>query len=289
MKSTKIAFISLAAAMAFAACDSVDQEIAQEKSNIIRISAIHPSAASRASDAGFDKGDQIGLFVVDAETELQPGGNMVNNGCFEYNGSSWAAANNYFWNEGSYNVYAYYPYAKRVDDTENYSFELPEDQSTEEGFSSADFLWAKAENQKAGTTPVSLMFSHCLSNVEVLLTKAEDYGDGDIPEDAQVFIHGTYTAANIDLSNGGATADSNTNLGSIKAKKTGDKKYSAIVVPQRISSRRPLVEVVCGNVSYIMEGQLSFKPGYRHTITVTLSKSPEQVEIEIGGSIGGWN
>lgn len=289
MKSTKIAFISLAASMAFAACDSVDQEIAQETSNIIRISAVHPSAESRANDSGFEKGDQIGLFVVESEVALQPGGNMVNNGCFEYNGSSWAPANNYFWNNGTYNVYAYYPYSKRVDDTESYSFVLPEDQSSVEGFSAADFLWAKAENQKAGTNPVSLRFSHCLSNVEVVLTKADDYGDGEIPADAQVFVHGTYTTANIDLSNGGMTADSNTNLGSIKAKKIGSNKYSAIVVPQRISSRRPLVEVVCGNVSYIMEGQLSFKPGYRHTVTVTLSKSPEQVEIEIGGSIGGWN
>lgn len=127
-----------------------------------------------------------------------------------------------------------------------------------------------------------------MSNVEVVLEKAADY-EGDIPADANVFIHGTYTTAKVDLSNGGVTADSDKNLGTIKAKKIGDKKYSAIVVPQRIPSRRPIVEVVCGNVSYIMEGQLSFKPGYRHTVTVTLSKSPEQVEIEIGGSINGWN
>lgn len=289
MKSTKIACITLGAAMAVTSCESVDQELTEVSSNTININAIHPSADSRATDAGFENGDQIGLFVVDAASSLQPGGNMVNNGCFEYNGSAWTAINKYFWNEGTYNVYAYYPYAQRVEDTESYSFVLPEDQSSEEGFASADFLWAKAENQEAGASPVTLKFSHCMSNVEVILTKAEDYGDGDIPEDAQVFIHGNYTTANIDLSNGGVTADSRSGLGSIKAKKTGLNTYSAIVVPQRITSRRPIVEVICGNVSYIMEGQLSFKPGYRHAITVTLSKSPEQVEIEIGGSIGGWN
>lgn len=289
MKTTKIAGIILATSMAIVSCDNYEAEIAGDNSTQIRINAIHPSEISRVNDTGFDTGDQIGLFVVEATSTLQPGGNMVNNGCFEYNGSSWNPLHTYYWNNGTYDVYAYYPCSKRVEDTENYSFNLPEDQSTDEGYSSADFLWAKAEQQAASASPVALKFSHCLSNVEVVLTKADDYGDGEIPADAQVYIHGTYTSANIDLSNGGVTADSRSNLGSIKAKSLGANKYSAIVVPQRISSRRPLVEVVCGNVSYIMEGQLSFKPGYRHTITVALSKSPEQVEIEIGGTIGGWN
>lgn len=289
MKTTKIAGIVLAASMSIVSCENFDSEIAEDSSAQIRINAIHPSETSRVNDTGFDVGDQIGLFVVESGSSLQPGGNMVNNGCFEYNGSSWNAQHNYYWNIGTYNVYAYYPCAKRVEDTESYSFNLPEDQSSDEGYSSADFLWAMAEQQAASASPVSLKFSHCLSNVEVVLTKAADYGEGEIPADAQVYIHGTYTMANIDLSNGGVTADSRSNIGSIKARNLGANKYSAIVVPQRISSRRPLVEVVCGNVSYIMEGQLSFKPGYRHTITVALSKSPEQVEIEIGGTIGGWN
>jgi hypothetical protein len=62
----------------------------------------------------------------------------------------------------------------------------------------------------------------------------------------------------------------------------------ACVVPQNITSRRPLVEVVTGGVSYLMEGKISLKQGMRHTITVTLDKSPEQMKIEIGGEIGGW-
>ncbi len=288
MKSIKIAFIALAGSMALVACENSEPNMAEETTNILRIDAVHPSATSRATETGFEKGDCIGLFVVDTNSSLQPGGNMVNNGCFQYNGSAWNALNKYYWNKGTYNVYAYYPYTQRVEDTESFRYELNNDQSTDEGFSSSDFLWAKAEQQSASANPVSLKFSHCMSNVEVVLTKAADY-EGDIPADAQVFIHGTYTTALVDLSNGGVTPDSRSNLGTIKAKKTGANKYSAIVVPQRISSRRPLVEIVCGTVSYIMEGQLSFKPGYRHTITVTLSKSPEQVEIEIGGSIGGWN
>ena len=70
--------------------------------------------------------------------------------------------------------------------------------------------------------------------------------------------------------------------------KLADDLFEAIVVPQSITSRRPLVEVIVGNVSYLMEGKISYKPGMRHTLTVTLDKNPEQVKIDIGGEIISW-
>ena len=175
MRTIQLAFIALAASMALGSCENSEPSVVEESADLIRIDAVHPSASSRATETGFESGDRIGLYVVDASSSLQPGGNMINNGCFEYNGASWNALSKYYWNKGTYNVYAYYPYTKRVEDTESYSFELAKDQSTDEGCSSADFLWAKAEGQSASASPVSLKFSHCLSNVEVMLTKASDY------------------------------------------------------------------------------------------------------------------
>ena len=64
--------------------------------------------------------------------------------------------------------------------------------------------------------------------------------------------------------------------------------YAAIVVPQNISSRRRLVEITMGNISYLMEGTMSFKQGFQHTITVTVTENPQQAEISIGGGIEGW-
>jgi ribosomal protein S3 len=66
-------------------------------------------------------------------------------------------------------------------------------------------------------------------------------------------------------------------------------KFTAIVVPQSITSRRPFVEVVVDNVSYLMEGKISYRQGYRHTITVVLDKNPEQIKIYVGGKVEGWN
>ena len=38
-------------------------------------------------------------------------------------------------------------------------------------------------------------------------------------------------------------------------------------------------------VAYLVESRFVFKPGIQHTITVVISKNPEQVKIEIGGEI----
>ena len=71
--------------------------------------------------------------------------------------------------------------------------------------------------------------------------------------------------------------------------KTGVYQYSAILVPQRIDNSKPLVEVVMKGVAYLVESRFVFKPGIQHTITVVISKNPEQVKIEIGGEIEDWD
>ena len=44
-------------------------------------------------------------------------------------------------------------------------------------------------------------------------------------------------------------------------------------------------------IAYLLETSLSFRPGYAHTITVTLNTSPdqEQIEISIDPGINDWN
>lgn len=288
MKALKTAGCILAATFAISSCSNEVSGPEENEGNALAINAIHPSQTSRVTDAGFENGDRIGVFVVESSASLQPGGNMVNNGSFTYDGTNWNPGRTYYWNNGKYNVYAYYPYADKVDDTEDYSFAVQTDQSTAAGYSKSDFLWASATDQTASAAAVPLKFSHSLSCVVVKVEKADGY-KGELPADMDVFIHGTYTTASIDLSNGGATADSRTSLQSIKAKKVDATTFSAIAVPQRVDSRRPLVEVTAGKVSYILEGTISLKPGYKHTITVKLSQSPKDVEIEIGGGIGNWN
>lgn len=243
---------------------------------------------TRVTDTKFEAKDEIGVYMTVKDAPLQIGGNELNNEKFSYSGSVWTAARKVYWDKGEHDVYAYYPYASKVNDTEDYIFELPLDQSTAAGFSSADFVWASAKGVTASASPVTLKFAHRMSKAIIKLEKSADF-EGEIPSDCKVSILSTATTASVDLSSGGVSKATDSASSTIVAKKVSNTEYHAIVIPQNIESRRPLIEVETQGVSYLMEGKLSFKQGYSHTIIVTLSKNPSQTKIEIGGSIGGWN
>jgi hypothetical protein len=282
----------LMAAMTFTACQNSDvDEVTGNVSgqDEIVLDMIYPnSAATRATETAFEKSDKVGVYVTATDAALQLGGNEVNNELFTYNGSAWTANRKVYWNKGKHNVYAYYPYSEAVNDVENYSFSVQEDQSTAKSFTLSDFLWASAKDITASASAVKMQFAHKLSCVVVKLQKGENF-EGNIPNNTQVYVYSTVAKANIDLSTGDAAKDDYAGSSSIRCLQKSAAEYTAIVVPQNISTRRPLVEVITGGVSYLMEGKISLKPGYRHTLTVTLDKNPEKVKIDIGGEIGNWN
>lgn len=243
---------------------------------------------SRATDTAFESNDSIGVYVVAYGKTLQLGGNELNNELFRFDGTAWKSIRKTYWNVGLHDVFAYYPYTKSVNDTEQFEFSVQEDQSTHAGYTASDFLWASGTRVEASGDPVELQFAHRLSKVVVKLEKGENY-EGEIPGECEIYIHSLVGNATIDLSTGDVEKDSSKGTTTIRAFKKSTGIYEAIVVPQNIESRRPLVEVIADGVSYLMEGKLSFKQGWSHTLVVTLSKNPTQTKIEIGGSIGGWN
>lgn len=288
MKSRDL-FLVAVFALTFAACnnDEMDQIFVPEEGEI-QLKFIYPGAETRATDTNFEDADQIGVYVTAADAALQIGGNVVNNEKFVFNGTSWSSARRVYWSNGQHNLYAYYPYSQIVNDIENYAFEVKPDQSSAANYTASDFLWAGKQDVAASASPVTMQFAHKLSNVVVKLEKGENY-TGDISLNTEVFIHSTVAKAVIDLSTGDAAKNDYAGTGSVKCLQKSASEYVACVVPQNITTRRPLVEVITGGVSYLMEGKISLKPGMRHTITVTLDKNPEQTKIDIGGDIGGWN
>lgn len=291
MKTMYRIWMAVAVMSMATSCSNNDNElIVDPNGQVIRLDLIHPS--TRVTDTNFEAQDQIGVYMVAEDADLQVGGNELNNELFSYDGVAWASERKAYWNEGTHNIYAYYPYAKSINDTENYPFTISSDQSTTidgiSGYEASDFLWASATGVYASSDPVKLRFSHCMSKVKVVLQKSADY-TGDIPSDCEVYIHNMVPTAWVDLQTGSVEASPYAAVESVKCRKIGNTEYVACIVPQRINSRKPLVEVATSNVSYILEGTISLKQGYQSTITVTLSQSPEQVEIEIGGGIEGWD
>lgn len=252
----------------------------------------HPSA-SRATETSFETGDVVGLFVSEAGLPLEVSGNTVNNEGLTFTGSSWNASRPLYWNAGSYNAYAYYPRTATISSTTDLPFEIRTDQSgnqteTMSDYEASDFLFASAKGVSATNNPINLQFRHIMSKISINLIKGEDF-EGDIPEKATVYIHNTVTSSTVDLTVGVATKNARGERKSVVARQDGPATYSAILVPQRLENRVPLIEVVMNDVSFLYESKFLFKPGIHHIVNLVVDKNPEQIKIEIGGEITNWN
>ena len=289
MKTTRIFLLAAAALLAACAKQTVDTPPVPDEM------VFNPRVSTKVTGSSFDPGDKIGVFVTqyDGETPsvLQIGGNYINNASVEFNGTNWSATPKIFWSEGKFDVFAFYPRGS-VSSVSEYPFMVQEDQSvtgTEEGtdpIEMSDLLWATNKGISQCET-VPLIFSHKMSKVTLNLVKGEDY-EGELPEEAEVFLYNTVRSALFDIATGDVLKDPKAATGTIKARKTGTGTYTAIVVPQMLTNRVPLFEIVCKDVSYLLETRFQFKSGVNHTVNITLTDNPEKVRIDIGGEIIGW-
>lgn len=253
----------------------------------------HPAQKTRVTDTNFENGDKIGLFVGSADAPLEIGGNLVNNEALTCDNGNWTAGRTFYWDEGTFNAYAYYPYLSPVTSIEDQPFSVSTDQGAPseieglDGYEASDFLYASTKGVSASSSPIPLTFSHIMSKVTIRLIKGEDF-EGDMPTDAEVYVHNTVPTATIDLEAGVATRYVKGTRTTIEAKQDGDYLFSAIVVPQRVENRMPLIEVVMKGVSYVYESTFQFKPGTEHLVNFVISDNPDQVKIDIGGEIQDW-
>ena len=292
----RILYIGVALSiMIFAACSS-DNDVSTEapksaKETPMTFDVIHPSQ-TKATATEFENGDKIGVYIAKTDMPLEIGGNTLNNEQLTLNSGTWTPSKNLFWDEGTYNAYAYYPYMD-VTSIEDQPVSVATDQSSPEtdgklsGYEASDLLYAKTSNVAASTSPVTLNFKHIMSKLTIRLVKGEDF-EGDMPTDAEIFIHNTVPTATFDISAGIVTRDVKGKKTTIKARQESDFQFGAIIVPQRLDNRVPLVEVIMKGVSYLYESKFLFKPGVDHLVNLVITDNPEQVKIEVGGEVENW-
>ena len=294
MKKHIISGIGFALALlALVACaDDNEPQYKDARHTPMTFTVTHPSQ-TRATATNFESGDRIGLYVAQADAPLEIGGNLVNNEALTYNGSRWTAAHTLYWDEGTYNAYAYYPYIQGVSSIDDQPFSVATDQSTAKtatalgGYEASDLLFATTKGIKASASPINLTFKHIMSKLKIRLVKGEDF-EGEMPTTAQVYIHNTVPTATIDLQAGMATRYVKGTQQTITAHQDDDYVFSAILVPQRVENRQPLVEVVMKGVSYMYESKFVFKPGVEHLVNLIITNNPDNVKIEIGGEVENW-
>ncbi len=260
-----------------------------------------PSTKVTATE--FEEGDRIGLYVTSYDAEpvpLQISGNWANNVAAVKTGADWVTEKKIFWSEGKMDVYAYYPYME-ISSVDEQPFSVALDQNAPGdgealgGYEASDFLWAKTEGAVApaddsdpSAATVALAFEHRLTKFVIKLVKGPDY-EGVFPEESELYIHNVVPTATIDFATGAVTKDIFGEPTTIRARRVDDETFEAIIVPQRVESRRPFIELIANGVSYLIEDTFNFKAGMCHTLSLVINSNPDQVSVEIGGSVtGGW-
>ena len=290
----KIFSILVVATLLMMGCEN-SEDIPVVEDGVMQIEVLHPSA-TRATETAFEGGDRIGLYATeyngDVASPLQISGNWANNVATTYDGAIWTPAKKIFWSENRMDVYGYYPYMTPTSIDEHlWSVQL--DQSTPEtadalsGYEASDFLWGKATGVSQTDGDVQLEFKHRCSKLVVKLVKGKDYS-GVLPTESELYIHSTVPTATIDFVNGAVVKDVYGEMETIKAKRVDDGTFEAIIIPQRMETRRPFIEYIANGVSYLYEGTFVFKAGKLHTLELTINSNPDQIEIEVGGNIKDW-
>ena len=215
--------------------------------------------STKATAEKFEAGDNVSVWAVEYTSEeapeLQIGGNFLNNEMLTYDGSKWAGRTMY-WSEKPCDFYAVYPHI-RPTSVESFTFEIAADQNSPRtadalgGYEASDLLFAKAENVTRADGKVSLKFRHMMSKCVVNVIKGEKF-EGELPEDIAVHIYNTVTTADLNLANGSIEKYPLGNRNTITMKKVAADKFEAVVIPQNIERRTPLIEISMGGIAYLM-------------------------------------
>ena len=290
----KIFISAIAILAAITGCNKIETPAVTDDGEM-RFNVAHP--ATKATETAFEAGDRMGVYITEYKDgkplALQLGGNYKNNNPVTFDGTSWTADPVIYWGEGKYDVFAYYPFMipESVDEL---PFSVALDQRVEEtadalsAYEASDFLYAFKKGVTSEGGEVNLLFKHKMSRLTVNLIKGDDF-EGDIPSDLTVYIHNTVTDCLIDLATGDVIKDPYAPAKTVTARKDSDSRYTAIIVPQMLTNKKPLLEIIFKDVSYMIESKFQFKTGTHHIINVTLNNNPDKVKIEIGGEIEGWN
>ena len=282
---TSLAISVLAACSEYQAPDTVSDEI--------RFAVSYPSAVTRVTSSAFEANDAISLYAVEydgtTQMPLQVSGNFLNNERLTYDGTSWTAGRTLYWSNSACDFYALYPYQPNIGSIEQYPFSLATDQNGT-GYENSDLLFASATNASRSDGPVVLNFKHMLSKLVVNVVKGPNF-EGDIPDDIVTHIYNTNVDCFVNVTIGSVEKASFGSKRTITMKKISNQQFEAVIVPQNIEKRTPLIELTMGGIAYLLEYSLSFRPGYVHYVDITLNTSPdqEQIEISIDPGIDDWN
>ena len=248
--------------------------------------SISMNSLARVTDAAYETGDNVGLYIVnyneDAPGALQASGNHADNAKFTKAVSEWTPATPIYWKDKTTKAdfYCYYPYAAGMSTTA-YSFAVKEDQSSEANYKASEFLWGKATGVAPTKEAVNITTDRLMSNIIVKLVRGKGFTEEAwAATTICVKVCSTKPAATINLSTGVAIATGAAK--EITPLKVSEG-YRAMIVPQTITADQPLLNITVNGDTYAYKKAFTFVANKRHHFSITINKIKDGIDIGIGG------
>lgn len=245
---------------------------------------INQRDVTRVANGSFSNNDAIGVYIVDyingVAPELASSGNHANNVKFTYNGTSWENNVDLSWIDDEHaDAYSYYPYVSNIDDVKSlsYSIQNRQDIAAQEdaisGYDASDFMWAKAENVAPGSV-FYLNHKHIMSAIHISLLEGEGFEEEEwAMEEKAISILNTQIIAKINLREGVATVDNDSEIKPIIPRRTNDS-WQGIVVPQIVEANRTLIQIsIAGNLyEFKRDEATTYEASKQNNFTIKVDK-----------------
>lgn len=256
--------------------------IEDKKEELIPIN-ISMSGFTKATDSSFEIDDEVGIFIVNQdETPLKESGNHADNVAYTFNGSEWKSDKQLYWKNSSTKAdfYCYYPRLTKITDITRVPIKVKTDQSRLSGLKESVIIWGSNKEISPTADPISILVSHRTSKIIIKLIPGNGYTKESLAnEDIKLYINSLKVNGYLDLSSGNVIASGNPE--DILPYAESDN-YQAYVIPQTINNET-LVSLKVGNYSFSLKQSIEFKSNTQHTVSLTVNKISEGINIGIIG------
>lgn len=253
----------------------------------IQLSAAYPTA-TRASDAGFEDGDRMGVYVMDyngsSQESMTTDGIHASNVLFQFDGTdnTWAGSTPIYWttNLTPADIVGYYPFISSVEDPTAIPFSISrrQDETGTDarlgGYEASDFLWAKAVKAMPTADRVDLTFRHLMAGVRVTLAKGTGFTDSEWTGASKAaVVCNILPNAVVNLDSGEVKVMENGSQISVTPYSVSDD-WRAVVVPQTVKAGTDVIAVTVDGVSYRLakDADFTYQSGKLHNFTITVNK-----------------
>lgn len=260
----------------------------------LNLGAAYP-VATKATDLGFEDGDEMGVYVLDYEDgtrqEINASSIHAANICFRYSqqSDSWTGSSTLYWTSADTpaDIIAYYPYTAGIANGKELAFSVDKRQDSagegieKGGYEKSDFLWAKSGKTMPTEACVNLTFGHVLAAVRVTLLEGSGFASGEWSElEKSVLVSNTSPNARIDLSDGSVAVTEASPVNILPFKHNDD--WRAVVVPQTVGAGKDLLVIEVGNSLYRMkkDAVFTYSQGKMHPFTITVNKKSSGGDYE---------